>query len=78
MDDATDRTPDNALPLPELVEARLVGDQKLTEPVKALIREALGDSGSAEDGTRTSAGPSTWARSPSPASVVSARRPGSS
>ncbi|GAA4960633.1 hypothetical protein GCM10023238_29830 [Streptomyces heliomycini] len=57
MDDATDRTPDNALPLPELVEARLAGDRKLTEPAKVLIREALGDSRNAEDGARTSAGP---------------------
>ncbi|WP_217165832.1 AAA family ATPase [Streptomyces sp. AC512_CC834] len=54
MDDATDRTPDNALPLPELVEARLAGDRKLTVSVKTLIREALGGSGNAEDGVRAS------------------------
>ncbi|MFE7235052.1 AAA family ATPase [Streptomyces sp. NPDC057596] len=57
MDDATDQTPDNALPLPELVEARLFGDRKLAEPVKALIREALDDSGNTEDGARASTGP---------------------
>ncbi|WP_073950391.1 ATP-binding protein [Streptomyces kebangsaanensis] len=52
--DATDRG--NSLPLPELVEARLAEDTKLTEAVKALIREVLGDSGNA-GGSRTSAGP---------------------
>ncbi|MFH9862508.1 AAA family ATPase [Streptomyces sp. NPDC017202] len=57
MDDATDRTPDNALPLPELVEARLAGDRKLSAPAKALVREALGDPEGAEGGTRASAGP---------------------
>jgi ABC-type multidrug transport system fused ATPase/permease subunit len=58
MDEATDRTaPDNARPLPELVEARLAADRKLTDPVKALIRQALGDSGKADDGARTPAGP---------------------
>lgn len=34
----------NALPLPQLVEARLAGDPKLTDGVKSRIREALGDS----------------------------------
>lgn len=64
MDETTDpTTPDNALPLPlplplpRLVEARLAADGKLTDPVKALIRRALGDSGSAEDGARTPVGP---------------------
>lgn len=57
MDDATDETPDNALPLPELVEARLAGDRKLSGPVKALIREALGDTEDVEGGARASAGP---------------------
>ncbi|MFJ2566481.1 AAA family ATPase [Streptomyces sp. NPDC087568] len=57
MDDATDQNPDHALPLPELVEARLADDRKLAEPVKALIREALGDPGNTEDGARTSTGP---------------------
>jgi recombinational DNA repair ATPase RecF len=32
----------NALPLPQLVEARLAGDAKLTDGVKSRIREALG------------------------------------
>ncbi|WP_406725107.1 AAA family ATPase [Streptomyces sp. GD-15H] len=44
MDDATDQTPGNALPLPELVEARLADAPKLTSAVKTLISEALGDS----------------------------------
>lgn len=57
MDDATNPTSDKALPLTELVEARLAGDRKLSAPAKALVREALGDPGDAEDGTRTSAGP---------------------
>ncbi|MFE5188441.1 AAA family ATPase [Streptomyces sp. NPDC056628] len=57
MDDATDRTPDGALPLPELVEARLAGDRKLSAPAKALVREALGDSEDAEGDPRPSAGP---------------------
>ncbi|MFF9777029.1 AAA family ATPase [Streptomyces sp. NPDC013978] len=58
MDEAMDQTePDNARPLPELVEARLAADRKLTDPVKALIRQALGDSGNADDGARTPAGP---------------------
>ncbi|MER6627478.1 AAA family ATPase [Streptomyces sp. NPDC000987] len=57
MDDTTEQTPDNALPLPELVAARLAGDRKLTDPVKTLIREALGDSEtSAAGGARASAG----------------------
>ncbi|WP_217176790.1 AAA family ATPase [Streptomyces sp. AC495_CC817] len=58
MDEAMDQSePDNARPLPELVEARLAADRKLTGPVKALIRLALGDSGNADDGARTPAGP---------------------
>ncbi|MFF7901554.1 AAA family ATPase [Streptomyces sp. NPDC007920] len=57
MDDATDQNPDHALPLPELVEARLADDRKLAEPVKALIREALEDSGNTKDSARTSTGP---------------------
>jgi recombinational DNA repair ATPase RecF len=58
MDDTTAQTPDNALPLPELVEARLAGDRKLSAPVKALIREALGGSEDVEaGGARASAGP---------------------
>ncbi|MGA5077319.1 AAA family ATPase [Streptomyces griseoincarnatus] len=58
MDDATtDPTPDNALPLPELVEARLAGDRKLSAPVKALVRGALGHPEDGEGGPRSSAGP---------------------
>ncbi|WP_345962874.1 AAA family ATPase [Streptomyces sp. BRB040] len=57
MDDATDRTPDNALPLPELVEACLAGDRKLSAPAKDLVREALGDPEDGEGGARASAGP---------------------
>ncbi|WP_030955119.1 AAA family ATPase [Streptomyces sp. NRRL S-481] len=57
MDDTTDQTTDNALPLPELVEARLAGDRKLSAPVKALIREALGGPEDVEGGARVSAGP---------------------
>ncbi|MBC2868883.1 AAA family ATPase [Streptomyces mexicanus] len=45
--DAMDQPSGDALALPELVEARLAGDTKLSEPAKALIREALGASGTA-------------------------------
>lgn len=58
MDDATtDQTPDSALPLPGLVEARLAGDRKLSAPAKALVREALGDPERAEGDVGASAGP---------------------
>lgn len=52
--DAMDHS--NSLPLPELVEARLAENSKLTDPAKALIREALGDSDRAA-GPNTSTGP---------------------
>jgi recombinational DNA repair ATPase RecF len=40
----TNTHPGNALPLPQLVEARLAGDPKLTDGAKSRIREALGGS----------------------------------
>ncbi|MFI1048961.1 AAA family ATPase [Streptomyces griseoruber] len=43
----TNTHPSNALPLPQLVAARLAGDPKLTDGAKSRIREALGGS---EDG----------------------------
>ncbi|MEV6378114.1 AAA family ATPase [Streptomyces sp. NPDC051773] len=46
----------NALPLPQLVEARLAGDPKLTDGVKSRIRDALGDSEDARE-SHTLAGP---------------------
>jgi recombinational DNA repair ATPase RecF len=42
--DAPHTHPGNALPLPQLVEARLAGDPKLTDGVRSRIREALGGS----------------------------------
>ncbi|GAA0664680.1 ATP-binding protein [Streptomyces thermocarboxydovorans] len=47
----------NALPLPQLVEARLAQDPKLSEGVRKRIREALGDSEGSPAGTNTPAGP---------------------
>lgn len=57
MDKTTGQTPDHALPLNRLVAARLTGDRKLTDPVRTLVREALGGSDNAEDGARTTPGP---------------------
>lgn len=77
MDEAMDQSePDNARPLPELVEARLAADRKLTDPVKALIRQALGDSGNADDGARTPAGPLYLGKVTVTGSAESVRRRG--
>ncbi|MEU1464113.1 hypothetical protein ABZ467_26065 [Streptomyces sp. NPDC005727] len=42
--DATEPDPTHVLPLPDLVEARLAADTKLSVAAKALVREALGGS----------------------------------
>ncbi|MER5480838.1 AAA family ATPase [Streptomyces sp. NPDC002734] len=52
----TTTDPSASLPLPDLVGTRLAGDAKLTEPVKDLVRQALGDSDST-DASATPAGP---------------------
>lgn len=73
-DPARPASSDQPVPVAALVEARLA-DEALTEPVKVLLKEALGDG--EPRGTSLSAG-STWSPSPSPGSVASDRVPGSS
>ncbi|MGW4436233.1 AAA family ATPase [Streptomyces sp. NPDC004596] len=55
--DAMEPDPTHALPLPDLVEARLAADTKLSVAAKALVREALGGSEGAESAAGTAAGP---------------------
>ncbi|MFK4146874.1 AAA family ATPase [Streptomyces sp. NPDC004065] len=55
--DAMEPDPTHALPLPELVEARLTADTKLSATAKDLVREALGDGEGTKDGAHTATGP---------------------
>ena len=58
MDEAMDQTTaGDTLPLPQLVEARLAGDPKLTDGVRTHLREALGDSADVRESRTTLAGP---------------------